>query len=79
MLPIENSIQLAGVRRNVVRQAQAIDERGDRRLVGGLTRRKRQAKWLAKRIHNGVDLGAQSSTRTADGVIRAPFLRPAAC
>jgi hypothetical protein len=33
----------------------------------------------ANRIYHGVDLGAQSSTRTTDGVIRAPFLPPAAC
>jgi hypothetical protein len=26
-----------------------------------------------------VDLGAQSSTRTADGVILAPFFPPLAC
>jgi hypothetical protein len=30
-------------------------------------------------IDQGVDLGAQSSTRTADGVIFAPFFPPAAC
>jgi hypothetical protein len=30
-------------------------------------------------IDSNVDLGAQSSTRTADGVIFAPFLPPAAC
>jgi hypothetical protein len=30
-------------------------------------------------IDDGMDLRAQSSTRTADGVIRAPFLPPAAC
>jgi hypothetical protein len=30
-------------------------------------------------IDHRVDLGAQSSTRAADGVIRAPFLPPAAC
>jgi len=30
-------------------------------------------------VDDGVDLGAQSSTRTADGVIFAPFLPPAAC
>ncbi len=29
--------------------------------------------------HHGVDLGGQSSTRTANGVIRAPFFPPAAC
>jgi hypothetical protein len=30
-------------------------------------------------IDDGVDLGRQSSTRTANGVIRAPFFPPAAC
>jgi hypothetical protein len=30
-------------------------------------------------IDDGVDLGAQSTTRTANGVIFAPFLAPAAC
>ena len=30
-------------------------------------------------VDDGVDLGAQSSTRTADGVILAPFFPPAAC
>lgn len=30
-------------------------------------------------VNKHVDLGAQSSTRTADGVIFAPFLPPAAC
>ena len=30
-------------------------------------------------IDQGIDLGAQSSTRTADGVILAPFFPPAAC
>jgi hypothetical protein len=30
-------------------------------------------------IDDGVELGRQSSTRTADGVIRAPFFPPAAC
>lgn len=30
-------------------------------------------------IDQSVDLGAQSSTRAADGVIFAPFLPPAAC
>jgi hypothetical protein len=30
-------------------------------------------------IDDGVDLGAQSSTRTANGVILAPFFPPPAC
>lgn len=31
--------------------------------------------WKAILVHDGIDLGAQSSTRTANGVIRAPFHR----
>jgi hypothetical protein len=30
-------------------------------------------------IDHGIDLGAQSATRTANGVIFAPFFPPAAC
>ncbi len=48
-------------------------------LVGGLARRDDEADGQALLVHDGVDLGGQSSTRTADGVIRAPFLPPAAC
>ena len=38
-------------------------------LAGG----KRDPQWKAILIHDGVDLGAQSSTKTANGVIRASF------
>ena len=38
-----------------------------------------QAHRQAILIDQGVDLGAQSSTRTADGVILVPFFPPAAC
>jgi hypothetical protein len=38
-----------------------------------LPRREDKADGKAERIHHGVDLGAQSSTRATDGVIRAPF------
>ena len=48
-------------------------------LVGGLAGGEQQPDGQAALIDQGVDLGAQSSTRTADGVIRAPFLPPAAC
>ena len=44
-------------------------------LAGGEYEPDRQAGF----VDDGVDLGAQSSTRTADGVILAPFLPPAAC
>jgi hypothetical protein len=44
-------------------------------LSGGQHQPHRQAVF----IDQGIDLGTQSSTRTADGVILAPFFPPAAC
>ena len=44
-----------------------------------LTRCEYQAHRQAVLIDQSIDLGAQSSTRTADGVIFAPFFPPAAC
>ena len=58
---------------------EAVDQGLDGGLVRGLTRRQNDPQRQAVLIDQGVDLGAQSSTRTADGVIRAPFLPPAAC
>ena len=58
---------------------QALEQSRDRRLVGGLAWRDQQPDWQAAGIDDGVQLGAQSSTRTADGVIWAPFFPPAAC
>ena len=53
----------------------------DRRccLVGGLTSRDYEADRQAPLVDDGVEFGRQSSTRTANGVIRAPFFPPAAC
>jgi hypothetical protein len=47
--------------------------------IGGLARREQQPHRQTVLVDDGVDLGAQSSTRTANGVIRAPFFPPAAC
>lgn len=58
---------------------QAVEQGWDSRLVGSLARREQQADRQASGIDHGMQLGAQSSTRTADGVIRAPFFPPAAC
>ena len=58
---------------------QAVDELGDRRLVRCLSSGQHDPERQAVLVHQGVDLGAQSSTRTADGVIRAPLFPPAAC
>lgn len=50
---------------------------------GGLVRRlpwgDQQPDRQSVLIDDGMDLGAQSATRTANGVIRTPFLPPAAC
>ena len=51
---------------------------GDR-LVGGLAWADHQAQRQPDLADERMNLGAQSSTRTANGVIRTPFLPPAAC
>ena len=51
---------------------------GDR-LVGRLSWADQKAEREPGRADEGMDLGGQSPTRTANGVIRAPFLPPAAC
>jgi len=48
-------------------------------LVGCLAGGQEEPDRQAIGINHGVDLGAQSSTRTANGVIRTPFFPPAAC
>jgi hypothetical protein len=47
--------------------------------IMSLTRGQREPYRQAFLIDDRIDLGAQSSTRTADGVILAPFFLPAAC
>src|SRR6185312_887197 len=69
----------AAIGDHVAGQAQPRDQRRKGGLVGGLTGCQEETDRQAMRIHDHVDLAAQSSTRTADGVIRAPFLPPAAC
>ena len=64
---------------DIARQRHAIDQRRKRRLVGGLAGGEQEPDRQAAGIDDGMDLGAQSSTRTADGVIRTPFFPPAAC
>ena len=64
---------------DVASRPEPLDQRRHGGLVGGLARREHEPDRQAASIDHGVDLGAQSPTRTADGVIRAPFLPPAAC
>lgn len=47
--------------------------------IVGLASREHEPQGQPILIDQGIDLGAQSATRTADGVIFAPFLPPAAC
>lgn len=58
---------------------QRIEKHGRHRLVRGLAGRDVQPDRQAVLIDDRVDLGAQSATRTADGVILAPLFPPAAC
>ena len=58
---------------------QAGQQVGHGGLVRGLAGREQQPDRQSLVVHYGVDLGAQSATRTANGVIRAPFFPPAAC
>jgi hypothetical protein len=70
---------IAAVGDEVARQSQPVDQVGHGGFVGSLARREHQAHRKPSLVDHGIDLSAQSATRTADGVIRAPFLPPAAC
>ena len=77
---VENGLGIvAAVGDGVAGRLEAFDEVGDGGLVGGLAGGQQEADRETAGVDHGVDLGAQSSTRTADGVIRAPFFPPAAC
>jgi hypothetical protein len=58
---------------------QSSQEIGSGAQIVRLARCQHQPHRQAAFIDEGVDLGAQSATRTADGVIFAPFFPPAAC
>lgn len=70
---------IAAIGDDMAGPGQAGDQLGPDALVGGLSLRQAQADGQATFVDDGVDLGAQSPTREADGVIRAPFFPPAAC
>ena len=77
---IENGLGVvASVGDERLGRRKAFDERRNRSLVGGLAGGQHDPQGQAILIDHDVDLGAQSSTRTADGVIFAPFFPPAAC
>ena len=61
------------------RRGKSFDKCGRNGLVGRLSWRESEADRQSALIDDDMDLAGQSSTRAADGVIRAPFLPPAAC
>ena len=58
---------------------QALNQRTGSFFVRCLAGRQSEPDRQTIAIYDGVDLGAQSSTRTTDGVIRGSFFPPAAC
>ena len=58
---------------------QRVEQDRGYRLVRGLAGRDVETDRQPILINDGMDLGAQSATRTADGVILAPLFPPAAC
>jgi hypothetical protein len=58
---------------------EAFEQEGCGAQVMGLAGGQHEPHWQPIFIDQGVDFGAQSSTRTTDGVIFAPFFPPAAC
>ena len=58
---------------------EALEQMRCRAQIVGLASRQHEPHGQSMLIDQGIDLGAQSATRTADGVIFAPFLPPAAC
>ena len=58
---------------------QAFQQGGRCGLVGSLPCRESEANRQSLLVDDDVELAGQSATRTADGVIRTPFLPPAAC
>jgi hypothetical protein len=60
-------------------RGQASEQLRDEGHVRSLAGRQEEPYRQTILVHHGVDFGAQSSTRTANGVIRAPFFPPAAC
>src|SRR5690348_3034096 len=64
---------IAAIGNRMASRPQALDQAGQRRFVGSLAGRQEEADRQAHMVDDGMDLGRQSSTRTANGVIRAPF------
>jgi hypothetical protein len=70
---------IAAIGDGIVCWAKAVEERLNGSLVGGLTRAQHEPQRQAASVHHDMNFGAQSASRSSDGVIRAPFFPPAAC
>ena len=70
---------IAAIGDEITTGLELIDQHWCDGLVGSLALRQHDPYRHPCLIGRRIDLGAQSSTRTADGVIRVPFLPPAAC
>ena len=70
---------IAAISDHIAGQGQSIEQHRRGRFVGGLAGREYEPDGQAAGVDHGVDLAAQSATRTTNGVIRAPFFPPAAC
>lgn len=75
----DGASEVAAVSDHIATQPQRPDQFGCGGLVGGLAWGEHEADGQAAAVNDGMDLGTQSPTGTTDGVIRAPFLPPAAC
>ena len=70
---------VAAVADNVAEAAEAVEQCRRGGLVGSLPGRQQKLDRQAVAVDDGMKLGAQSPARATDGVIRTPFLPPAAC
>jgi len=70
---------IAAVGDGVACWAQAIEQWLNGSLVGGLARAQNEPQRQPTSIDYDMDFGAQSASRSSDGVIRTPFFPPAAC
>jgi hypothetical protein len=74
----QSNAVIAAIRDHGARR-QGVQEDGRSGLVRRLPGREVEPDGQPVLIHDGMDLGAQPATRTANGVILAPFFPPAAC
>lgn len=76
---VEQRIRVIATVGDDVTAFEAFEQMRSGTQIMGLTCGQREPHRQTFLIDDRIDLGAQSSTRTADGVILAPFFPPAAC